>query len=179
MKQCNKCKEYKHLSDFNKDSSRKDGYSYRCRACEQSHYYGYYPQNRDVRLVYQERTLAHKKEYMRQYQRDHPEVAIAGTSKRRTRLQNCEQAATAEQLIYLVEYYNYLCLCCGIETNFTRYDPASLHFDHIVPVCIGGCSNIENMQPLCQRCNQTRSKKEIQDFRPYWVAYGYPLIEWP
>jgi hypothetical protein len=33
MKTCNKCKTPKDLSEFNKDKSRKDGYSYACSKC--------------------------------------------------------------------------------------------------------------------------------------------------
>ncbi len=33
MKHCPKCKEYKCLSEFNKDKNRKDGHDYWCKLC--------------------------------------------------------------------------------------------------------------------------------------------------
>jgi transposase-like protein len=32
-KVCSKCKEEKEVCEFNKDSSRKDGYDYNCKSC--------------------------------------------------------------------------------------------------------------------------------------------------
>ena len=49
---------------------------------------------------------------------------------------------------------NWTCLCCGLREPIIR-----LSKDHIVPVVNGGSDNIENIQPLCRRCN---AKKHIQ-----------------
>lgn len=38
MKKCYKCNKIKNLSDFNKDSSRKDGYMHKCRSCGKKYY---------------------------------------------------------------------------------------------------------------------------------------------
>lgn len=51
------------------------------------------------------------------------------------------------------------CLACG------RAEPEiSLTVDHIIPVSRGGTHCIENIQPLCLRCNQSKSSRRI-DYR--------------
>jgi hypothetical protein len=37
-KVCNKCKENKPFCEFNKNRSRKDGYSYQCKICDKAYY---------------------------------------------------------------------------------------------------------------------------------------------
>ncbi len=51
-KNCNKCLITKELSEFNKDSSRADGYSYICRYCKKSYSKEYYLDNSDTKRNY-------------------------------------------------------------------------------------------------------------------------------
>ena len=65
---------------------------------------------------------------------------------------------TAREWKALLARYGNRCLCCG------RAD-VKLVTDHIVPVALGGTSNIHNIQPLCRSCN-SRKGKQIIDYRP-------------
>lgn len=49
-KKCCICKEDKNLSEFSKDKSREDGYTYQCKKCRRQRYKKYYKDNRDVIL---------------------------------------------------------------------------------------------------------------------------------
>ena len=46
IKRCQKCKDTKPLSEFNKDKSRGDGYAYTCRDCVHGYQQDHYKRNR-------------------------------------------------------------------------------------------------------------------------------------
>lgn len=53
-------------------------------------------------------------------------------------------------------------------------DPAwNIEKDHIRPICIGGSDSIDNLQPLCARCNTSKTL-DCTDYRdaalPDWRA---------
>ena len=63
-----------------------------------------------------------------------------------------------EQWSLLVEFYspNFICIRCKNQAFITP--------DHIVPVSKLGSNWIENIQPLCERCNSSKNDK-ITDCR--------------
>lgn len=57
----------------------------------------------------------------------------------------------------LKKQYDYRCLCCG------KHEPEiKLTEDHIVPLSKGGSDLIENIQPLCLKCNTKKQTKIIK-----------------
>ena len=54
------------------------------------------------------------------------------------------------------------CALCG-ATNKER----SLHVDHILPKSQGGKNEYDNLQVLCDKCNQAKGNKDDTDFRDY------------
>lgn len=61
-KVCNKCGEFKPLSEYNKSSRRKDGHSNRCRECENAYRREWYRKNPEKVRLYCRR------DYMRHYE---------------------------------------------------------------------------------------------------------------
>jgi 5-methylcytosine-specific restriction endonuclease McrA len=86
------------------------------------------------------------------------ERIAAKNGKRRTKMRNAGGSFTAAEWRCLKELYGNRCLCCGKSG-------IKLEADHVVPVALGGSSCIDNVQPLCSKCNKTKGIKTT-DYRP-------------
>jgi hypothetical protein len=56
---------------------------------------------------------------------------------------------TKEEIIYLEDKQNRRCALCGTFLD----KQAHPHVDHVVPVALGGKSDLSNLQLLCHQCN--------------------------
>ncbi len=91
------------------------------------------------------------------WRQENPDKKNAIEHRRKARKTAAGGSYTAAEWQALIRYYGGRCLCCG------RSDVA-LTVDHVIPISKGGTSNIDNIQPLCMRCNQSKAGKEI-DYR--------------
>lgn len=70
---------------------------------------------------------------------------------------------TDEEWKALREFCGFKCVRCGAEGHQDR--------DHILPVYQGGSDGIDNIQPLCARCNASKGSESV-DHRPSgWRAF--------
>lgn len=77
--------------------------------------------------------------------------------KRRAWKRGSATSFTRAEWKALCAKYDQRCLCCGEKKPLTP--------DHVVPLALGGSNGIENIQPLCWRCN-TRKGTKATDYRP-------------
>lgn len=98
------------------------------------------------------------KEYNKQYRRKNKLSLNHNQRLREYSLlaSNPRGSHTLKEWVELKNKYNNICLCCREKKELTR--------DHIVPVTLGGSNNINNIQPLCRRCN-SKKKRNIINFR--------------
>jgi len=61
---------------------------------------------------------------------------------------------TRAQWLALLERYKHRCAMCGSTKRLER--------DHIIAISRGGDDSIENIQPLCRHCNNSKHNKRIQ-----------------
>jgi 5-methylcytosine-specific restriction endonuclease McrA len=67
---------------------------------------------------------------------------------------------TRQQWQQLKALYGFTCLACG------RKEPEiKLTRDHVIPIDAGGSDGIENIQPLCEDCNNKKATANV-DYRP-------------
>lgn len=85
----------------------------------------------------------------------------AGTARlvRKTRLIEGGKAYTQIEWLDLKRKYKFQCLACKRSELEVKLVP-----DHVVPLALGGKSDISNIQPLCSRCNSIKWAKHI-DYR--------------
>lgn len=70
---------------------------------------------------------------------------------------------TAEEWSALLEVCAFKCVKCGGNEN-----GLGVCKDHIVPIYQGGSDSIENLQPLCARCNQGKGPDRTDHRPPDW-----------
>jgi 5-methylcytosine-specific restriction endonuclease McrA len=58
-----------------------------------------------------------------------------------------------------------LCLKTGKKCLKCKDDKSTLTVDHVIPLSKGGTNYIENIQPLCKKCNSQKHTESI-DYRP-------------
>jgi hypothetical protein len=79
----------------------------------------------------------------------------------------------------MLRHYNNTCLRCGSRGEFTRY--GKLVPDHVIPRRYGGPDTIENIQPLCRRCNLVKGAAYL-DYRPQplpnFTALSQDFVPW-
>lgn len=74
---------------------------------------------------------------------------------------------TKEEWIALVEFFQFKCVrCCNQLCHIT------VRKDHIVPIYQGGSDGIDNLQPLCQKCNSSKGPEDF-NWASYRIAKGF------
>lgn len=74
---------------------------------------------------------------------------------------------TLGEWVALLEFCNGLCVKCGSDDSVVK--------DHIQPVYQGGSDGIENIQPLCRKCNSGKGSDRT-DFRPQNWCTKMPAV---
>lgn len=74
----------------------------------------------------------------------------------RAKLRSGGGTLTSRQWVAILDFYGYRCLSCGTTEEIT--------LDHVVPVSLGGTTDVMNVQPLCFLCN-CRKYNKTTDYR--------------
>jgi 5-methylcytosine-specific restriction endonuclease McrA len=97
--------------------------------------------------------------YQRDYGKINRDKLTLFTNQRRARKLAASGSHTNAEWDALKAFYDFRCLCCGKQEPEIR-----LTRDHVIPLDKGGSDSIENVQPLCARCNSKKNNKHI-DYR--------------
>jgi len=105
---------------------------------------------------------AWRKEYNKRYTKEHPEIMRKENAKRRARkAQAPSEPWTHEEIAAQGTGF---CPYCGKEIGLV-YDSKIMHIDHMIPLTReGGTNLIENLEPVCCRCNMKKHNKTKEEF---------------
>lgn len=152
MKNCSRCKENKELSEFQKDSSRKDGLSYHCNYCRSDISHNTYKnRNPTCERKGQSTGTFDRHEHTRQYRKNDLARNAAYSAKRRS------QKLLAKPNWYeheeIMEIYR-KCKQISEKTGITH------NVDHIVPLLnenVCGLHCVDNLQILTEEENRRKN----------------------
>ena len=71
--------------------------------------------------------------------------------RRRMLIRECSTKHTVDEWVTLLKKHGGKCVQCGSRKNIEK--------DHKIPLSKGGGNSIDNIQPLCGRCNRKKSDK--------------------
>ena len=114
---------------------------------------------REIGRRSREKHAEERNAYQREYGKANREKLTSYTNNRRARKLEAEGSHTEEEWQELKAFYKFKCLCCGKEEPEIK-----LTRDHVIPLTQGGANSINNIQPLCARCNSRKNYKHI-DYR--------------
>lgn len=99
---------------------------------------------------------------LKQWRKDNNSRVNFWTSQRRKRLKNVIGSHNFGEWETIKAQYNWTCPHCNKQEPQIK-----LTQDHIIPISKGGSNNIDNIQPLCGRCNSKKSAKILINLRKF------------
>ncbi len=101
-------------------------------------------------------------EIIREWRRRNPEKCAEYQNNRRSRKLGNGGKFTSSEWIAVKNKFSNTCLCCDLKEPDIKLTP-----DHVIPLAKGGSNSIDNIQPLCKRCNSKKGVKIIDYRRIY------------
>jgi 5-methylcytosine-specific restriction endonuclease McrA len=114
---------------------------------------------REIGRKSREKHAEERNAYQREYGKANRDKLTLYTNARRARKLEAEGSHTDQEWQELKAFYDFKCLCCGQQEPDIK-----LTRDHVLPLTQGGTDSIDNIQPLCARCNSKKTNKHI-DYR--------------
>lgn len=100
-------------------------------------------------------------------------MELNARQKRSKRLFEARQKAThtQEQWERMLKFHHYCVLCKRGTCPRCKRTDVKLTKDHIVPIYQGGDNGINNIQPLCSRCNAQKGPEDVDHRAVGWKEY--------
>ena len=112
----------------------------------------------EIKRKYREANREKLRASNREYQKANPGKMRARGLNRIARKLNAEGRHTAEDIATIRGAQRDKCACCGIKLK------GAGHVDHIIALARGGSNWPNNLQILCQPCNQSKGARDPIEF---------------
>lgn len=129
----------------------------RVRASKHKHYVANKEKVAEYNRAYFAANAEKTREARHKWNTTHLEEKRVLNQKRRALRKGNGGSYTVSEWLALREQYKNACIGPGPHGG-------SLTQDHVIPLLLGGTSNISNIQPFCKRCNSRKGTKTI-DYR--------------
>jgi 5-methylcytosine-specific restriction endonuclease McrA len=175
MKSCSTCRREKPEAEFHRRRSSPDGLTNQCKSCSAAAKKAHYAENRDLMRSRARESRKRNPQGCQQRDKRYYETHRDAVLSKNVRWaeQNPSAALAARQRhkawkgFGLTEHFTaaeWDDLCARFGNRCLRCGKAECTVDHIIPLSKGGPNTIDNIQPLCNPCNASKSDKVI-DFR--------------
>lgn len=122
----------------------------------------WYVENRDYRIKqnasWRDKNRDAMYEKNKEWRENNPERMREYWIRRRCSKSNAEGTHTADDVSSIYARQNGLCVYCDADLSL------GYHVDHIMPIALGGSNWPDNLQCLCQKCNQSKNKSHPDDW---------------
>lgn len=148
------CEDYPMTEEYwYKHRDTKGGFSHLCKKCHKEKYSKKKSANREQQAR-PKQSQEEKREYNRQWLKNHPEKQREYRRRRRVRKYGAIGSHTAAEVRTLYEQQDGKCFHCGAD-----FDEVDYHEDHWIPLSRGGSDYITNIRLLCVPCNLSKNAK--------------------
>lgn len=172
VKWCTKCKSWKPLSGFYRDTTRGDGFSAKCIDClsEGVEYPGTHERRskaalglawcrfcKDWLTTHQVRggmCNNHRNEYARNAYHTNPKVRAERTQHAHSRKRHIDPVPVVGQEVILEDFEG-KCAYCGAPAE---------SWDHVIPISKGGETEPWNIVPACIACNSSKNDSDLMEW---------------
>lgn len=159
---CKTCNKFKKIIDF---YQRKHGNYHECKECEKLRGKKWKALNKEKHLKYNRKYKDENREIVNLknsiYKKSEKgKISNQLAKYRRRMIKKNLKSFTIQEWKLLLERAKNKCCICGVKFNKNN-KPTK---DHIIPLSKGGQNTIDNIQPLCYKCNLKKSNKIINLF---------------
>jgi 5-methylcytosine-specific restriction endonuclease McrA len=136
-----------------------DAHRAELNAVRHTRYWADPERERAVKTAYRDANREKVREGVRDWFRRHPHASAQAATKRRAQLAEVENTLTDEQILEILEVFNYRCGYCLVDLRTLPSHARTL--DHMIPIRHGGGHTQENVIPCCRVCNARKRDRPI------------------